>query len=62
VTKLNAAMVEAMHSPLVRERLAGLGAQIVADERASPAYLARFMKSEIEKWAAPIRASGAQMD
>jgi tripartite-type tricarboxylate transporter receptor subunit TctC len=62
VTKLNAAMLEAMHSPLVRERLAGLGAQIVADDRATPAYLGQFVKSEIEKWAAPIKASGAQAD
>jgi tripartite-type tricarboxylate transporter receptor subunit TctC len=62
VSKLNAAMLDAMHSALVRERLAGLGAQIVADDRATPAYLGQFVKSEIEKWAAPIKASGAQAD
>src|SRR5262249_6533821 len=62
VTKLNGAMVEAMHSALVKERLAGLGAQIVTDDRATPAYLGQFVKSEIEKWAAPIKASGAQAD
>jgi tripartite-type tricarboxylate transporter receptor subunit TctC len=62
VTKLNGAMLEAMHSSLVRERLAGLGAQIVADDRATPAYLHQFVKSEIEKWAVPIKASGAQAD
>jgi tripartite-type tricarboxylate transporter receptor subunit TctC len=62
VTKLNAAMAAAMHSPPVRERLAGLGAQIVADDRATPEYLTGFVKSEIEKWAAPIKASGARMD
>jgi tripartite-type tricarboxylate transporter receptor subunit TctC len=62
VVKLNAAMLEAMHSPLARERLAGLGAQIVTDDRATPAYLEQFVKSEIEKWAVPIRASGAQVN
>jgi tripartite-type tricarboxylate transporter receptor subunit TctC len=62
VTKLNGAVREAMHSPLVKERLAGLGAQIVADDRATPAYLGSFVKSEIEKWAVPIKASGAQAD
>jgi tripartite-type tricarboxylate transporter receptor subunit TctC len=62
VAKLNGAVVEAMHSPLVKERLAGLGAQIVADDRATPAYLGQFVKSEIEKWAAPIKASGVQAD
>jgi tripartite-type tricarboxylate transporter receptor subunit TctC len=62
VTKLNSAVLEAMHSPLVKERLAGLGAQIVTDDRATPAYLANFVKTEIEKWAVPIKASGAQAD
>jgi tripartite-type tricarboxylate transporter receptor subunit TctC len=62
VTTLNGAVLEAMHSPLVKERLAGLGAQIVTDDRATPAYLGRFVKSEIEKWAVPIKASGAQAD
>jgi tripartite-type tricarboxylate transporter receptor subunit TctC len=62
VTKLNGAVLEAMHSDLVKERLAGLGAQVVSDERATPAYLGQFVKSEIEKWAGPIKASGAQAD
>jgi tripartite-type tricarboxylate transporter receptor subunit TctC len=62
VTKLNGAMLGAMHSPLVKERLAGLGAQVVADDRATPEYLGQFVKSEIAKWAGPIKASGAQAD
>jgi hypothetical protein len=49
-------------TPAVRDRLAGLGAQIVAKDRQSPEYLASFVKSEIEKWAAPIKASGASAD
>ena len=32
---------------------------IVSDDRATPEYLGKFLKSEIEKWAAPIKASGA---
>ena len=39
-----------------------LGAQIVSDDRATPQYLAEFVKSEIEKWAAPIKASGVSAD
>jgi tripartite-type tricarboxylate transporter receptor subunit TctC len=62
VATLNGAVLEAMHSPLVKERLAGLGAQIVSDDRATPAYLGQLVKSEIEKWAGPIKASGAQAD
>lgn len=62
VKKLNAAAVEAMKSPAVRERLSGLGAQIASDDRMTPAYLGTFLKSEIEKWAAPIKAAGVQVD
>jgi tripartite-type tricarboxylate transporter receptor subunit TctC len=62
VMKLNKALLETMHSPVVKERLASLGAQIVADDRATPAYLAQFVASEIEKWAVPIKASGAHAD
>jgi tripartite-type tricarboxylate transporter receptor subunit TctC len=58
VKKLHGAAVEAMTTPNVRERLEGLGAVIVSEDRASPEYLARFVKSEIEKWAGPIKASG----
>ena len=62
VKKLNAAAVEAMKSPAVKERLTGLGAQIVSDDRMTPAYLGTFLKAEIEKWAAPIKAAGVQVD
>jgi hypothetical protein len=51
-----------MKSPVVRERLEGLGAKIVSDDRTSPEYLGQFVKSEIEKWAAPIKASGVSVD
>lgn len=58
VKKLNSAVLEAMHTPAVRDRLQGLGVQFVSDDRATPEYLGSFVKSEIKKWAAPIKASG----
>ena len=51
-----------METPEVKQRLEGLGASLVAPERRSPDYLAGFVKSEIQKWAAPIKASGVSMD
>jgi hypothetical protein len=51
-----------MKTPSVRERLSGLGAQIVSDDRATPQYLGQFVRAEIEKWAAPIKASGVTVD
>ncbi len=62
VKKLNAAVVAAKNTPAVRDRLQGLGAQIVSDERATPEYLAKFLPEEIAKWAAPIKASGVSVD
>jgi len=62
VKKLHDAALAAMHTPTVKDRLGSLGAMIVSDDRATPQYLAGFVKSEIEKWAAPIKASGATAD
>ena len=62
VRKLHDAALEAMHAPTVRDRLESLGAQIVPDNEATPQYLGSFVKSEIDKWAAPIKASGVSVD
>jgi tripartite-type tricarboxylate transporter receptor subunit TctC len=62
VQTLHDAAVAAMHTPAVRQRLEGLGAEIVSDDRATPEYLATFTQSEIEKWAGPIKASGVSVD
>lgn len=62
VKKLADAANQALDTPSVKERLAGLGASVVAKDRRSPDYLAGFLKSEIEKWAAPIKASGVSVD
>jgi tripartite-type tricarboxylate transporter receptor subunit TctC len=62
VKKLNDAAVQAMKTPLVRERLEALGAVIVSEDRAKPEYLAQFLKSEIDKWAGPIKASGVTVE
>jgi tripartite-type tricarboxylate transporter receptor subunit TctC len=59
VAKLQAAAVDAMETPAVRKQLEDLGSIIVAPERRSPAYLAGYVKSELEKWAEPVRNSGA---
>src|SRR6059058_6185742 len=62
VKKLNDAAVQAMKTPSVRERLEALGAVVVPEERATPEYLGQYVKSEIDKWAAPIKASGVTVE
>jgi tripartite-type tricarboxylate transporter receptor subunit TctC len=62
VKKVHDAALEAMHTSTVRDRLQALGAQIVTDNEATPQYLGSFVKSEIDKWAAAIKASGVSVD
>ena len=62
VKKLNDAMVAAMNTPAVKERLEGLGATIVAPNRRSADYLGKFTADEIKKWEAPIKASGVSIE
>jgi tripartite-type tricarboxylate transporter receptor subunit TctC len=62
VKKLNGSMVQAMHAPEVKDKLSSLGAEIVADNQATPAYLAKLVKDETEKWAKPIKASGVTVE
>jgi tripartite-type tricarboxylate transporter receptor subunit TctC len=62
VQKLNRATVEAMKTPAVREKLESAGLKFVSDDRTTPDYLAKFVQSEIAKWAVPIKASGISVD
>jgi len=62
VKKLHDATLEAMHTPVVRDRLTGLGAEIATDQEATPQYLGDLVKSEIAKWAVPIKASGISVE
>src|SRR5665647_2681587 len=50
VKTLNDAMVAAMETPAVKERLQAIGAQVVAPDRRTPAYLGKFVPEEIAKW------------
>jgi tripartite-type tricarboxylate transporter receptor subunit TctC len=58
VRKLNETIGQTLDTESVRDYLAKLGVSVVPPERRSPEYLAQFVRSEIEKWAGPIRAAG----
>jgi tripartite-type tricarboxylate transporter receptor subunit TctC len=62
VRRLAQATSGAVDLPLVRERFASVGVTVAAPERRSPEYLAKFLPSELAKWAGPIRASGVSAD
>jgi tripartite-type tricarboxylate transporter receptor subunit TctC len=62
VQRLHEATVAAMETPALQARLLEAGAIVVAPDRRSPDYLRRFVDSEIEKNAKPIKAAGISMD
>jgi tripartite-type tricarboxylate transporter receptor subunit TctC len=62
VNKLNSAATQAMQKSVVRDRLSSLGAEIATGNETTPQYLGQLVKSEVEKWAVPIKASGVSVD
>jgi tripartite-type tricarboxylate transporter receptor subunit TctC len=62
VDKLHAATLATINAPAVEMRMREIGADLVTRERSSPYYLQKFVATEIEKWAGPIKASGVSMD
>jgi tripartite-type tricarboxylate transporter receptor subunit TctC len=62
VHKLHGAVTATMDTPAVAERLKETGTDLVSSERRSPDYLGKFVVSEVERWAAVIRAVGLSLD
>ncbi len=59
VAALNKAVAETLNDPDIQHKLAGLGIDIAPD---TPEQFAAYIKMEIPKWAAVIKASGAKME
>ena len=62
VQKLAKASSDAIDTPAVVARFKAIGVVVTAKDRRSPEYLTKFVKSEIERWAGPIKASGVTLD
>ena len=62
VARLNAAMIEALADPGVRQRLADLGQEIPARDQQTPEALAAHHKAEIDKWWPLIKAAGIKLE
>jgi tripartite-type tricarboxylate transporter receptor subunit TctC len=58
VRRLQKASSDALDSPALIKSLSAVGVTVVAPERRTPEYLAKFIPAEIEKWAGPIKAAG----
>jgi tripartite-type tricarboxylate transporter receptor subunit TctC len=59
VKRLNAEIVKILNLPDVREKLAGLGAELVGN---TPEEFAVMVKAEVVKWADVVKKSGAKVD
>jgi tripartite-type tricarboxylate transporter receptor subunit TctC len=62
VARLNAAMMQALTEPKVKERFADLGLEIASREQQTPEGLAAFQKAEIDKWWPIIKAANIKGD
>jgi len=62
VDKLNAALMEALADPAVRQKFTDLGQEIFPRERQTAAALAALQKAEIEKWWPIIKAANVKAD
>jgi tripartite-type tricarboxylate transporter receptor subunit TctC len=62
IMKLNAAIVESLADPGVRERFGVLGQEIPEREQQTPEALAAHHKAEIDKWWPLIKAAGIKAE
>jgi tripartite-type tricarboxylate transporter receptor subunit TctC len=58
IAKLNAAVMDALADPAVRQRLADVGLEIPPRDRQTPQALGAYQKAEIAKWWPIIKAAG----
>jgi tripartite-type tricarboxylate transporter receptor subunit TctC len=59
VRRLNAEIVKIIHTPEVRDKLLGLGAEPVGD---TSEEFAALVRAEVVKWADVVKKSGARVD
>lgn len=62
VQKLQEATQAAMENPTIATRMAEIGVTGVTPDRRSPEYLAKFIVEEVNRWEAPIKSGGLQVD
>ena len=62
IAKLNAAVVDALADPTVRQRLADLGLEIPPRDQQTPEALGRLQQAEADKWWPIVKAANIKME
>jgi tripartite-type tricarboxylate transporter receptor subunit TctC len=62
IARLNAAVVETLSDPIVQQRFAELGQDILSPDRLTPEALGAFHKAEIERWWPIVKAANIKAE
>jgi len=62
VDKLHKAIETVIARPDIKQKMEALGLEILPAEQRTPEHLAKFLKEDIERWGAVIKAAGIHMD
>ena len=62
VDKMHKAIETMIARPDIRQKLEALGLEILPPEQRTPAYHAKFLKEDIERWGKVIKAAGISVD
>ena len=60
--KMHKAIETMIARPEIRQKMEALGLEILPPEQRTPAYLAKFLPEDVERWSKVIRAAGISVD
>jgi putative tricarboxylic transport membrane protein len=62
VDKMSKAIEAMISKPDIKQKMEALGLEVLPPEQRTQAYMAKFLKEDIERWGAVIKAAGISVD
>ena len=62
INKMHQAIETMISKPDIRQKMEALGLEILPPAQRTPAYMAEFLKEDIERWGKVIRAAGISVE